>query len=105
MRSPCHQPETPLDTLVEELGGPDVVAEMTGRKGRLVRNEAGKTVYTRRNEGETDETGRKVSMEKLNVQERINFQSGKKLVAIISEAASSGISLQADRRSLLRHVT
>jgi hypothetical protein len=30
-----------LDQLIDELGGPDIVAEMTGRKGRLVHNEIG----------------------------------------------------------------
>jgi len=91
-------PNNPLDTLINELGGPEKVAEMTGRKGRLVKNSAGNMIYQRRNDGERDAQGKKVSMEHLNVEERKNFQEGRKLVAIISEAASSGISLQADLR-------
>ena len=93
-----HMPENPLDQLVHELGGPKAVAEMTGRKGRLVRGGDGRTKYSRRNEGELKSNNKQVSMEQINLHERANFMEGRKLVAIISEAASSGISLQADRR-------
>lgn len=39
-----------------------------------------------------------VALDRLILQQRAEFQSGKKLVAIISEAASSGVSLHADLR-------
>lgn len=32
---------SPLDALIEALGGPGEVAEMTGRRGRLVRTSSG----------------------------------------------------------------
>ncbi|KAF3623297.1 hypothetical protein FXO37_31917 [Capsicum annuum] len=77
-----------------ELGGPENVAEITGRKGMLVRAANGKGVtYQARNTKD-------VSMEMVNIHEKQLFMEGKKLVAIISEAGSAGVSLQADRRAL-----
>ncbi|GMH44841.1 hypothetical protein BSKO_12793 [Bryopsis sp. KO-2023] len=89
-------PANPLDVLIDRLGGPDKVAEMTGRRGRFVRNEEdeGGVRYEPRNA-----SGMKgVSLEAINVAEAKQFMEGEKLIAIISDAASTGISLHADRR-------
>jgi len=86
-------PANSLDELIDELGGPSLVSEMTGRKGRVVMDD--KTGEFRYESRCTDES---VSLELLNCTEKDRFMRGEKYVAIISEAASSGISLQADRR-------
>ncbi|XP_044468508.1 protein FORGETTER 1 [Mangifera indica] len=86
-------PNNPLDDIIDQLGGPDKVAEMTGRRGMLVRASSGKGVtYQARNTKD-------VTMEMVNMHEKQLFMDGKKLVAIISEAGSAGVSLQADRRA------
>ncbi|XP_023944844.2 protein strawberry notch isoform X2 [Bicyclus anynana] len=85
-------PPNTLDQLVDELGGTDNVAEMTGRKGRVVQTEDGQIQYESRSEAD-------VPLETLNLTEKQRFMDGEKDVAIISEAASSGISLQSDRRA------
>ncbi|XP_018782832.1 PREDICTED: protein strawberry notch isoform X2 [Bactrocera latifrons] len=84
-------PPNTLDQLIDELGGPDNVAEMTGRKGRVVQSDDGSIQYESRSEQD-------VPLETLNITEKQRFMDGEKDVAIISEAASSGISLQSDRR-------
>ncbi|MCO5607601.1 hypothetical protein L7F22_061798 [Adiantum nelumboides] len=88
-------PKNPPDTLMDQLGGPDCVAEMTGRKGMLVRSADKMTVVYRSRGSEEN-----VTMDMVNMYEKNQFLEGKKLVAIISEAASVGISLQADKRAL-----
>merc|ERR1719400_2487397 len=85
-------PPNTLDQLIDELGGPENVAEMTGRKGRVVQDQvSGDVRYESRSEMD-------IPLETLNLAEKDRFMKGEKDVAIISEAASSGVSLQADRR-------
>ncbi|XP_051557426.1 protein strawberry notch homolog 2-like isoform X2 [Myxocyprinus asiaticus] len=84
-------PLNTLDELIDRFGGPEKVSEMTGRKGRVVRHPDGSIRYeTRAEQG--------LTIDHVNIREKERFMSGEKLIAIISEAASSGISLQADKR-------
>lgn len=84
-------PVNTLDELIDQLGGPENVAEMTGRKGRVVSRPDGTVAFESRAE-------QGLSIDHVNLREKERFMSGEKLVAIISEATSSGVSLQADRR-------
>jgi hypothetical protein len=79
-------PANPLDILINSLGGPKQVAELTGRKERYD-DTIGKFVKR----GDPN-----VKREDINKAEAASFQAGKKRVAILSNAASTGISLQAD---------
>lgn len=92
-------PPSPLDDLIDRLGGPACVAEMTGRKGRMIRH-GDKFCYEHREKKGPGAAGGKGSsgdsaVESVNQGERKAFMTGKKLVAIISDAASTGISLHA----------
>ncbi|KAF0899526.1 hypothetical protein E2562_020008 [Oryza meyeriana var. granulata] len=85
-------PNNPLDDIIDQLGGPDNVAEITGRRGMLIRASDGKgVVYQARNKKE-------VALDMINIHEKQQFMDGEKLIAIISEAGSAGVSLHADRR-------
>lgn len=86
-----------LDAMIDELGGPDCVAELTGRSGRIVRRGA-KLIYESRG-STTSKRGSSISGDGdvigVNIAEKNLFMSGDKFVAIISDAASTGISLHA----------
>lgn len=84
-------PANPLDSIIDHFGVNNV-AEMTGRKSRFVRDpKTGTAKYVPRSYAN-------VTMDMVNIHEKEQFMEGKKRVAIISEAASSGVSLHADRR-------
>ena len=92
-------PPSPLDDLIDRLGGPACVAEMTGRKGRMILH-GDNFYYEHREKKGPGAAGGKGSsgdsaVESVNQGERKAFMTGKKLVAIISDAASTGISLHA----------
>lgn len=104
-------PPSLLDALVDRLGGPSKVAELTGRKSRIVRRRANaaaasstahklppgalENVYKVEKRGGDSEGAAKA----LNLREKELFMAGRKLVAVISDAASTGISLHADARA------
>lgn len=86
-------PQFPLDDLIHQLGGASQVAEITGRKCRVEFDKRGNPVQINRAKA------LKVAKKDVNIREMEAFQAGRKLIAIISEAGSTGISLHADRRA------
>lgn len=66
---------------------------MTGRSSRYVKAENGDLTYEHRSHG------RSKTIEAVNIKEKTQFMDGEKLIAIISEATSAGISLHSDRRA------
>ena len=89
-------PPNALDLLIDQLGGKDRVAEMTGRSSRMVRDRKRNVVVEKRTNSSDSTTDG--AADSINTSERKQFQDGNKLFAVISEAASTGVSLQADNR-------
>ncbi|MCC7235609.1 MAG: strawberry notch family protein [Bryobacterales bacterium] len=86
LEAELHLPANPLDLLIEGLGGRAAVAELTGRQKYY--DPATRKFVTRGDAG--------TPRQKVNIVEAEKFQAGKKRVAILSNAASTGISLHAD---------
>ncbi|VEU39651.1 unnamed protein product [Pseudo-nitzschia multistriata] len=94
-------PPNPLDDLIDRLGGTDKVAEMTGRSGRMVRVRGQPSagfcyskrlaVAARGRDGPAVNRGE--DADRTNTIERQSFMDGTKPAAIISDAASTGVSL------------
>lgn len=85
-------PEHPLDQLINHFGAENV-AEMTGRKNRLVKLSNGDFAYRPRGIAG-------VPQRQTNLHELQNFQGKRKRIAIMSEVAATGDSLHSDKRAL-----
>ena len=82
-------PPAALDALLDFFGAQHV-AEMTGRSHRLQRSaDGGYRLVSRAEQG--------VALANLNLTERARFQRGEKLIAILSDAGATGVSLHADK--------
>jgi hypothetical protein len=98
-------PPSPLDDLIDRLGGVDSCAEMTGRSGRIVKNKGRRDyAFVKRTNRVSAQQKLGLSMpvtaedmDRLNITEKKKFMDGRKNVAIISDAASTGISLHTAR--------
>jgi diguanylate cyclase (GGDEF)-like protein len=83
-------PEGPLDVIVNHFG-PDGIAEVSGRKNRLVRNKkSGKNEWLKR-------SSKGIPQKRVNIAEMASFNGGEKRVAVITAAGAQGISLHSDK--------
>ena len=85
-------PEHPLDQLINHFGAENV-AEMTGRKNRLVKLSNGEFAYRPRGIAG-------VPQRQTNLHELQNFQGKRKRIAIMSEVAATGDSFHSDKRAI-----
>ena len=86
-------PENPLDQIINYFG-PDQVAEISGRRKRLIRDPlTGHVQYVSR-------APKGVPMNKVNTHENEQFQNGIKRISIITAAGSTGISLHASLNAI-----
>ena len=69
----AYLPKNTLDELVDGLGGTRCVAEMTGRRGRMVKLGGGRVEYQLRSEQD-------VSTDLLNIREKQRFMDGEKVI-------------------------
>ena len=89
-------PPNSLDLLIDKLGGPNEVAEMTGRKSHITCDD------TDEDDGSSLDSRKRYKFRDRdveNIDERQYFMSDKKKIAIISDATSCGISLHACKDS------
>ena len=82
-------PDNPIDELIDKLGGRKKVCEISGRNNILTKVKNGYRIETR-------------DCDEQNLLEMEYFQNGKKDIAIITEAASIGISLHATDKTKKR---
>lgn len=71
-----YLPTNTLDELIDGLGGTRYVAEMTGRRGRVVSLPGGGVQYQLRSEQD-------VTTEMLNIREKHRFMDGEKVPLLI----------------------
>lgn len=86
-------PQSPLDQILDYFG-PDQVAEVSGRKSRIVQDQkTGKPVEVQRVKPKG------ATAKDVNDWERQNFQTGKKRIAVASGAGGTGFDFHSDKRT------
>ncbi|CAJ1401369.1 unnamed protein product [Effrenium voratum] len=87
-------PPNALDDVLDRLGGLKKVGEMSGRSHRIKRRKDGSLAWVARCEE------LRCPSDGANLVEQVLFQKGSKKICVVTEVASAGISLHADRRQV-----